>query len=231
MDRKRVPDMDNTFRSAVFGGFNRQDVTEYIGKMAQEHQERLTGLEQENARQETELRQAQEELKRLAPMEAEAAQLREKCQQLTEELTAAKQEGDRLRQQVEADAGRIGKMADLEREAAEYSGVKGHIADIELEARRRADAMLADAQHQAEKIIADARMQAQAVRQSLQEELRGLSKQYQAVAKDFSAASGHVSSELRKMDVMAGQLPLAFDHVQEALVKLEAQAAGEKEPG
>ena len=223
--------MENTFRSAVFGGFNRQDVTEYIGKMAQEHQERLTELEQEGARQAAELEQARAALERLEPMEAESDQLRQQCRQLTEELAAAQQEGERLRQQVAADAGRIDKIADLEREAAEYSGVKGHIADIELEARRRADAMLADAQRQAEQIVADARAKAQAVRQSLREELRGLSGQYQAVAQDFGTVSAHVSAELRKMDVMAGQLPLAFDHVREALGKLEAQAAEEKKEG
>ena len=81
--------MDNhIFRSAL-GGFNRQDVTEYIGKMAQEHQERLTELEQEGARQAAELEQARAALERLAPLEAEAEQLRQQCRQLTEELAAA----------------------------------------------------------------------------------------------------------------------------------------------
>ena len=45
-ERKRVWDMENTFRSAIFGGFNRQDVMEYISRMASDHKESLEKFEQ-----------------------------------------------------------------------------------------------------------------------------------------------------------------------------------------
>ena len=47
--------MENTFRRAFFGGFNRQDVTEYISKMARENSEQLERLEQENVNLRTQL--------------------------------------------------------------------------------------------------------------------------------------------------------------------------------
>ena len=36
--------MDNQFRNAAFGGFNRQDVMEYLERTAREHSEELAQL-------------------------------------------------------------------------------------------------------------------------------------------------------------------------------------------
>ena len=80
--------MENTFRRAVFGGFNRQDVTEYISRTAREYSERLEQLEQENMNLRTQLEQ-KADLEQT--MERLRGEYENAAQQLAEERTAREQ--------------------------------------------------------------------------------------------------------------------------------------------
>ena len=67
------------FRTAAFGGFNRQDVLDYIEKLTQENQEKSLELERALEREETVRTQSEA---RFAEAEEQAAA----CEKLSEEV-------------------------------------------------------------------------------------------------------------------------------------------------
>ena len=265
--------MENTFKSSVFGGFNRDDVIRYIEKTALESKQQLERLEQESdalcrenaslrgelsaARDEhdklaesysaalelqvtlkKQLTAAQEEVSALRAQQAQAAQevsaLRESTLQ---ELSALKAEcAQRLaKQQRESDARLAQWKAEREQAAAEteqdltarlseaegersrlaaenaelrpqieeYARVKAHIAEIELSARERADALDA------------------ATRAKLQELIDACTKQCELVIATLGTTCANVSSELRRTDAMVSQLPAAFNTLRTDLKELQ----------
>ena len=86
-------DMESTFRRAFFGGFNRQDVTTYISRMAEEHSHRLEESEKENEKLRTQLA-AQAELAQ--QLEALQQDFENTAQELEEEQTAKLQYQQKL---------------------------------------------------------------------------------------------------------------------------------------
>ena len=86
--------MENTFRRAFFGGFNRQDVTEYISKMARENSEQLERLEQENVNLRTQLEQK-------AALEQELERLRGEYENTAQELAEERTAQEQLRRELE----------------------------------------------------------------------------------------------------------------------------------
>ena len=97
--------MENTFKSSVFGGFNRDDVIRYIEKTALESKQQLEALEQESdglCRENAELRD------KLAAAERERDSLKESYatasgaqEALKKGLTAAQETIAELRAQLE----------------------------------------------------------------------------------------------------------------------------------
>ena len=208
--------MENTFRTAVFGGFNRQDVTAYISRQAGEYRERLEALEKENG----DLRaQTADRGQLLEQME----QLHQEQERLARDLQEEKTAKEQYRAQAEASAAQLEQLGHLRQEAEEYSGVKTHIADIELEARRRADGIMADAKAQSDALLAETDRKIRELRRDAARELGELYESYQQLTGAFQTASTHVAEELRRMDVAVGQLPLAFDKVRSQLEKLKDQ--------
>ena len=207
--------MENTFRTAVFGGFNRQDVTAYISRQAGEYRERLEALEKENGDLRAQTADRGQLLEQMEQLHREQENL---AQELQEEKTAKEQ----YRAQAEASAAQLEQLGHLRQEAEEYSGVKTHIADIELEARRRADGIMADAKAQSDALLETDR-KIRELRRDAARELGELYESYQQLTGAFQTASTHVAEELRRMDVAVGQLPLAFDKVRSQLEKLKDQ--------
>ena len=215
--------MEMTFRTAAFGGFHRQDVTDYIANMAKENSDRVAALEQERdqLRQELEAREAQG---------TEFAALRERCA----ELEAQEKERAARMTQLETQAAERDTLArrveELESQADEYSDLKQHIAGIELDAHRRADQLLEESRRKADAIVAQANTDAARIRKQAEEQLLELSQRYEELLRAFEVAAGHVKGELRKMDVAVGQLPLAFNHLSSGLRELkEKTIPGTKE--
>ena len=208
--------MENTFRTAVFGGFNRQDVTAYISRQAGEYRERLEALEKENGDLRAQTADRAQLLEQMEQLHREQENL---AQDLQEEKTAKEQ----YRAQAEASAAQLEQLGHLRQEAEEYSGVKTHIADIELEARRRADGIMADAKAQSDALLAETDRKIRELRRDAARELGELYESYQQLTGAFQTASTHVAEELRRMDVAVGQLPLAFDKVRSQLEKLKDQ--------
>ncbi len=107
--------METSFKTCVFGGFDREDVISYIRKTAEESQKKLEALMEETERLRVRCETAESELSALRARSAELERLR------TEEET--------LRRENET----------LRGPAAQYQSLKDHIADIEISAHRRTE--------------------------------------------------------------------------------------------
>ena len=123
----------------------------------------------------------------------EAETLREQVQALTAERDRLAEEAERLRP-LEAETAQLKKELETLRPDAEaHAMLRGQVGAIECEARKRA----ADLE--------------QATATQLQQTVELFQKQYQALMSTFEAAAGHVTGELRKVEVNLAQLPRVMD--------------------
>ena len=139
--------MDASFKTCMFGGFDRQDVVAFIEKTAEEHRVETETLRAEN-----------EQLRRerdAAVAENEAL----RC--LTEEDARLQEDNNRLQRRVEE---LQGKLAEVQAEndtlrgpAGEYQSLKEHVADIEISAHRRTEEFRAKAMERLAQCIAQQR--------------------------------------------------------------------------
>lgn len=232
--------MENTFKSSVFGGFNRDDVIRYIEKTALENKQQLEQLEQENdalcresADLRTELNEATQENELLSASYSDAL---EQISVLKDELSAAQESLAAVRTQLDAcrktldtqrseneqhlsdlEASHAERLVAAERErrrlhaeleslrpqAEEYARVKAHIADIELSARERADAL------------------DRTTRSQLSSLIETCSSRCGQLLTSLAATCADVSDELRRADEMVTNLPAAFDSLQSELNALQ----------
>lgn len=141
--------MDNRFRSAAFGGFNRQDVMDYLERSAKEHDQQLETLraQLEQAQQETAQMHSQ-----LTRAQEQAQQAKNELERNTTDRQSAQEQSDLLARTQEELAQLRGRIAQLEPDAAAYAAIKERTAGIELEAHRRAQAIVDEAQAQVEQL-------------------------------------------------------------------------------
>lgn len=214
--------MENTFKSSVFGGFNRDDVIRYIEKTALESKQQIESLEQESdglCRENAELRDklaaaererdklaesydtasgAQEALKKgLTAAQETITELRAQLEESAQRAAFAQKEHEREMQKVQAE------LETLRAQAEEYSRVKAHIADIELSARERADALDA------------------ATRAKLQSRIAACTQQCARVLATLGNTCESVSTALRHADAAVSQLPGAFTTLEGQLDELK----------
>lgn len=225
--------MENTFKSSVFGGFNRDDVIRYIEKTALESKQQIDSLEQESdglCRENAELRDAlaaaererdqlaesydtasgaQEALKKgLTAAQETITELRAQLEDTTQKAAFAQKEHERLRAAQKAEHERemqkvLSELAELRAQAEEYGRVKAHIADIELSARERADALDA------------------ATRAKLQAYIASCTSQCAQVLATLGSTCESVSSALRHADEAVSRLPGAFTTLEGQLDELK----------
>lgn len=232
--------MENTFKSSVFGGFNRDDVIRYIEKTSLESKQQIEALEQESdglCRENAELRDklaaAERERDKLAESYSTASsaqetisELRAQIEEGAQKLASAKADCDRqLKAKDEAAEQRIAELeaqhaerlsaAEQERkrllseldelrpQVEEYGRVKAHIADIELSARERADALDA------------------ATRERLQAMIAACRGHCEQVLSTLGATCESVSNGLKRADAAVAQLPEAFTTLEGQLDELK----------
>ena len=171
------------FRGAAFGGFHRQDVLDYLEKMARERREEqevreaekaglMASLEEERAarnRAENRLalleNRASETTDAQKELEEAVAKLREELAEKEAQLTQARAEAEDLRRQI----------SKLEPEAQSWQRIKDTAGDIEVAAHERAQITIQDARVQAAEIRADVIrwvLDVQAKCDTLQEDIR-----------------------------------------------------------
>ena len=204
-----------SIKSVAFGGFDRQDVVRYLEQSARIAAEEKQSLlqEAEQLRQELEERERERDDLR-AQLDAASAREEELREELRQE-TARREELESLRS-LEAENARLrSEAAALQRDADAYARFRERLGSIECEARERADALEANA---AEKI---------------RSKMAQFQDQYQALIHIIESTAGHVTGELRKVEVNLSQLPRAMDQAEkdfENLTELVPSALASERP-
>ena len=124
--------MNTNFKTALFGGFDREDVISYIQQTSRESQQRISALEEENRSLQERNRAMEAELSTLRQSVLENSAAADTCLQLQDQFRQLQEQAQKLRQETE----------DLRAQAAEYQSLKDHIADIEISAHRRTEEVL-----------------------------------------------------------------------------------------
>ena len=189
--------MDHPFRSAAFGGFNRQDVLTYLETTAQEAarqqeelRQKLDAAQEAMARQDRDLAERQQKLTHLEQEnEGLKAQLeqanvalsscRTECSQQSGELERNRREIEGLKAQIEA----------LKPDAEAYAAVKERTAGVELEAHRRAQAV----QEQAEE-------HARQLRSQMDLWLQRVEREYETLRSQVEATVSHAADQLTRAE-------------------------------
>ena len=221
---------DNYFRTAAFGGFHKQDVMDYITAANKEYQERTADLKQkaEAAQKEREALAGKYESAEAARKKnaAECERLSETLTQRTAALEQAEKELAALKAEYEKASARLAeleeKLPGLEEDAAAYAALKDRTATIELEAHRKAQETVEQAQAQAAK-----------TRSELEGWLRRVQSTYQHLRTDVSATVSHLSGELERGKKALEETAPAFqqhDEALNALLECERGTAGPKAP-
>lgn len=160
--------MNANFKTCMFGGFDRADVTRYIEQSARESQDRIETLEQENAklkedneRIEQALRTLHAQAKQYRQEEAELEPMRQQLEAAQSALEAKSSEADNLRAENATLRTEGERLQVVERD---YMSLKEHIADIEISAHRRTEEFRAQATEKLRQIIGQQRVWCQAQR-------------------------------------------------------------------
>ena len=224
--------MDNyIFRSAL-NGFNRQDVTAYIEKAQKESADRIAELET----QLEELRKSEDALR--SALEERA----QECDDLREQMNVMVRDHEQSKSELEA------QLLEMRGEVATAHSEKENVAQLELEARKRAEELLDETCVQTEELLEQARSQAQAlvtaaneqaediiskadqrakeIRADMESHAHDVEAQVNEIASSVETIVSHMSAELRKMDVAVSQLPINFNHLKDGMrevLKLTAE--------
>lgn len=127
--------MNTNFKTALFGGFDREDVVSYIQQISRESQQRISALEAENQDLQERSRAMEAELNTLRRAVLENSAAADTCLQLQDQLSGLQDQARQLQAETEG----------LRAQAAEYQSLKDHIADIEISAHRRTEEFRAKA--------------------------------------------------------------------------------------
>ena len=119
--------MSTTFKTCLFGGFDREDVISYIEKTAKENQERIRELTDNGEALQRDNDAMRQELDALRKTAENAQSIAEKYETLRSRVDEVLQRAETLE----------AENKELRQQAAEYQSLKDHIAEIEISAHRR----------------------------------------------------------------------------------------------
>ena len=209
------------FRTATFGGFQKQDVMNYLERSAKEHAEKLAALQKELAeeklaRAEGEDRAAAQEL-RLAALEEENRRLAGQLSDKEERLRQVEGEREDLRTLSDQLQDQLDKVLPA---ATAYEAVKDRTASIELEAHGRAQA-----------IEQEGRERAQRHQEQVKDWFAKTRQAYDRLRTDLSTATAQLTQELDRAgqgirDLTAGltDRDAALDAIQAQIEALDSAA-------
>ena len=190
------------FRTAAFGGFQKQDVMDYLESSAREHAQKLAALQKELA--EEKVAKAGEE-ERSAALEKQIAALEAENQRLLASLA------DRDELQALA-AGLQAEIDRLTPAAAAYETVKDRTASIELEAHGRAQA-----------IEREGRAKALKYQEQVRDWFVTTREAYDRLRSDITATIGHAVQELERAGRSMEELSGGLEGQDGALTAIQAQ--------
>ena len=183
-------DLEIGFRSAVVGGFQRDDVLKYIEEAAQKHAEEIAELKDKLDKAEQD---AKTQAEKVAELTQKNAGLLERLGEMTMELDKAKADLDERDRSLalageestvqnecyeelhtqyktlESECARLREQNQkLQARSDEYTAARDHLAEIELCAHRRAQELEEQAQKHAAQIEADAERRIEAMKRELE---------------------------------------------------------------
>ena len=191
--------MDNyPIKSVTFGGFDKQDVIQYIEQAAQQAAAAQQALQTENEALQKQVANLSEELSSLKAQISSLSAERDHLQETLNQESVSRQELEALKP-LEAEVAR------LRPDAEAYAQFRERIGAIECEARKRA-----------------ADLEAATVEQ-LRQTVDLFRSQYQVLMSTFETTASHVTGELRKVEVNLSHLPRAMDQAGTELIELAAR--------
>lgn len=205
------------FRTATLGGFNKQDVLNYIEMILQEHSVKLEAAEK--AREE--LVQERDTLKEEAALTGRTQEglkrqveaLRERLEKMAQELDQTKQELEQEREGRENSELRVleleERLSKAEPAAAAYESVKDRTAGIELEAH-----------HRAKKVEEAAKEQVKATKEELERWIQTSRLEYDCLRGEVETAVSQAAKELDQVGERLQKLTSVFVGQDAALEKL-----------
>lgn len=201
------------FRTAAFGGFQKQDVMEYLEQSAQEHTRKVAELQRELEEKKRTQAAAEERYagleKRLSALEAENQRLAADLADREDRLNQTMAEKDELRAEVTRLSGEVER---LKPSAAAYETVKDRTAGIELEAHGRAQA-----------IEREGRAKALKYQEQVKEWFLKTREAYDRLRADLNVAMSRTVQELDRAGRSIGELTGGLEYQDTALKAIEAQ--------
>lgn len=201
------------FRTAAFGGFQKQDVMDYLERSAREHAQKIAALQKELSEERT-AKAGEEERSfalegRISALEAENQRLAADLAERTDQLNQAQAELDEVRTlaaQLQEEMGRIRPSADA------YEAVKDRTASIELEAHGRAQAIEKEGRAKAQKYQDQVRVWFIKTREA-----------YDRLRADMTAIMDRATQELSQVGQTMGTLSSSLTDQDSALDAIQAQ--------
>ncbi len=201
------------FRTAAFGGFQKQDVMDYLERSAQEHTRKVAELQKELEREKqagSEQGELRTELeKQIAALEAENRRLAADLAEREDRLNQAMAETDELRAEV---SGLRGEVDRLTPSATAYEAVKDRTASIELEAHGRAQA-----------IEREGRAKAMKCQEQVKEWFVKTQEAYARLCADLNTTLNHAVQELERTGRSMAELSGGLEYQDNALKAIQAQ--------
>ena len=186
------------FRSAL-GGFNREDVVNYIESMSLEQQKQLRKLQEENEKLRSE-KNALAEL--LAAANSDLSTLREQDAALSEQVELLAQQAAELAGQVKAESEKAPEETSEAAEPVDYTS-------LELEAYRRAEQTERNAAVRADKIY----RQLTALCEHARERYSDAGDEIAALSEDLTANLGRLQETLAELRLVFDEAENAFDEM------------------
>ena len=126
--------MSESFKTCVFGGFDKQDVVSFIEQQSKAHQEELESLQRDNEVLKEAVQRMEGERGEFLPKAQQQEQSAARIEELEAQLAVLNEELAALRQENES----------LREPAEEYEKLRDHIAEIEITAHRRTEEFRAE---------------------------------------------------------------------------------------
>ena len=218
--------MDHQFRNATLGGFNKQDVLDYLELITKEHTAQTQSLQEQLDQTLSQCSQLNEQAgqqnSQAQQLHLENQQLQQSVAQLQEQLNLAKANADTLRTQLsrkEQECHALQQQVDkLTPDATAYAAVKDRTAGMELDAHRRAQGVLAQAQEEATQL-----------QTQMLQWLSKVNRQYSDLRQQMDEAIAHAAGELTKAETILADVTRSMEEQDAALESLE-QTFGKCEP-
>ena len=205
--------MDHQFRNAALGGFNKQDVLDYLELLVRDHNAQLQSMQEQLDQSQEQCLQMEQQISQhagqTAQLQQENEQLAQEVAQLKLQLACSNQKLSALRTKALQDAqARQDLQTQVDKllpDANAYIAVKERTAGVELDAHRRAQLVVDQAQDEAQQLHT-----------KMEQWLGRVNRQYSDLRGQMDATVSHAAGELAKVNGL-------LEQITQVLVKQDAE--------